>query len=400
VSSELVSTPASGRTRARPVTRKTGVRVDGYRAADRLGGVTVLEQATTSVPLEDVLEREVGSLARLRVPALASLLADERPEPPGPLVITQSDPKVTYLHDDGTERTVRGMIVGSPEAVVEFLLDRFLPKGEGPLAALVTTAQKLARPEGEREIMAALFERHDDPVYQPSFAARGSRRPPRRLAQYALVRDRATFEEELPVTLARPGGKLHAPSLVGPPACGVFAIASVDVRGHAVPRLVYLLPVRGAGGTVLALHDGRGFRWLRSRRDVPADLAMLLEAEGVVARPNFAAELDLLPQAHLEVRCLVRVPPPRVLEEALAAEPRRPRARVFRDPALVLDGRSPVPLSGRESVIDDPAAAAFVLSRTLKGIYVPGEPTPRSFAARVLPDEPAYLVLAVPGGLP
>ena len=68
-------------------------------------------------------------------------------------------------------------------------------------------------------------------------------------------------------------------------------------------------------------------------------------------------------------------------------------------PALVLDSRRPVRLDGSEPLVLDPKDAAFVVSRMTKGIFIP-DGYRRPLPERKLPDEPTFLVLAEPGGLP
>jgi hypothetical protein len=394
-----------------PVVRR-GVRLEGYRAADHFeGGVTVRELVSVALPLDRILKEGIGSLGLLAPPPLMSILADEHLPRTGADALTGRSNEVRYLRDDGSERAVQGLVVheGSISAVSDFLLDHYLPPPRGgALADLVRRAQRLPRDQGQLSVEDALRGAPDgtpdlyggaNTLYGPSGRAR---RRVRRSACNGPVLDRETFEEEFSRAVGTATDVVHVSPLSWFDTVVVAPVA-VSVRGRQIPRLASLLPVESSDGLTFLLHDGRVFRWLRSSRDLSPELSAAFETSGVVGRTCYPIlGVDLLPLPQLEARCLVRMPPQGELAEALAhTRRRRPRSRALSLPGYVLDSRVPVPLTGRETVIEDPDAAAFVLTHTIKGIYLPEEPEPLSFPVERLAGldrEESWLVLAGVGG--
>lgn len=177
----------------------------------------------------------------------------------------------------------------------------------------------------------------------------------------------------------------------------VAARRSVEVEGHSVPRIAFVVKSLRNPGPVIAW-DGKRFHTAAEVGELPVTLLRRLEARGSCMR---GSTVDLAPATHVTPAFLLRLP---TREEAQAARGSRvarlPTA--LERPAFLTDTLRPIRLPRDLPVIDDPRTAIHVLGCTARRIYVPGPvraaPSKGAPAIERLREEPVWAVGVRIGG--
>lgn len=371
------------------------MRVAGYLERDRFPGVTVLERAEAELPLARVCAERVGSLDLLEPPGLARLYAE--PSSWEGAGVWNAYAPLRYRAARGRVRSLPAGLLryASLSELIEFLLERLLPLDGEPLAQAVRNARET--PSSARAVLEEFVLCGGDPDPRPwrrrrRHAARGAPDRPLPLASCGEL------TEALHPHLTSGRRKLLFPASYG------YRRGPVVVRDHLqrvsgaqVPRSSYLVWAQEGDAwsdapCPLLACDGQQVRWLRGPGDLPPAARQGFDGDGRMYR---SADFDVLPLVHLRARCLVPVPPRAALSAALGqAERLGSPHRLLERPAYVLDSREPLLLRGDEPIVDAPEAAAFVLARTTRAIFVPDDRPQTALPLERLPARGGFLVLA------
>lgn len=356
----------------------TGVRLDALRRLPQLDlGVTPYVRETVRLPARLVLERGVGTTGTSRRPRVELL---HPPQVRGrarrrarPQVVPASVCPLRLAGPDGSIGA--SLLVGdSFSSLQQALRQRLEETGDAELRRLVEHLRADKQALGSDAVIETMQRR--------------GRHGPESGPQLLWIE--GEFEDEHPVEVQAPDGSfLRAPSLRDTPVGVVVGTRQVEIGGRLVPRRVFVLQ-SGARGRPL-VHDG--LRLVRGVLDVdriPEEVLDALDADGAV---EVASLRDLLPPGHLGARCVVRVPG-RAELAGLPAKPGRPRLRLLGRPAYALDARAPIELTGKEPVIDDPQAGAWVAQRVSLGTFHPSDEVARRLDPARHPEAPGWLVLA------
>jgi len=374
------------------------MKITGYRKVFSEGGVTVAERVETEISFQSVVARSLAPLDAMPQQGIHAALAsrrsfeEERPRDGGP---------VSFTGDGGREIRVEGIVFwASLTGMVSFFLDRYITESDGLFDGLVKTARN--GDSGARAEIETLITRDGMPT-------RPGRRRQRRLSRngppveptFPCVK-MEDFLENDGKRVSLPGGEHYFCTASSRSEMGL--IARQDLRrigGLEIPRLAFLAPTGDwlndrseATDASYLIFDGECTRWLKTLEDLPPSEMDAFDARGtVLSRSAF----DIFPCPHLKSRCLVRIPGRGEMEAFVQANPsqRRPRRSELARPALVRDSREPVPLGSKIPVVTSASAAFFVLSRLVKGIYLPGDAF-HPFPVNRLPEAESYLVLCEP----
>ena len=351
------------------------MRVTGLVERTRHGAVRVFEEVEDSLTLSDLVGGDVGTLRRREPQGVERVFAEEGRE--GDATLN----RIGTLRL-GDER-FRGVVAHkSWSELVDVLLERW-DVGDDPLSSLVARARRDGR--SARGALERMLRVQEQSIFQ--------RKPPQVLPLWEVEE----LEQRLPAARTPRHAELHGlPTWSG---CQVLvAPDAVEVDGLRVPRqqLVWVFRDHGEEQT-LCLFDGSTVRLAQKLRDFGARALTHFNRGGTWLQTTPS---DVAPATHLRARCLLRLPGRRSLERRFGGQRAgtRPRHSLLRRPGFLLDSRSPIPLTGEEPVLHDPALAAFVLARATDGIYVPTDPPRCAFVSDALPEEESVMILAEPRG--
>ena len=264
-----------------------------------------------------------------------------------------------------------GLIVyDSRSALIDFLLSHWDADGPGELAERLQDIRRGRRTVAQRRVDLETFLRRVDDC--------------RAVADLPLVdADSMNLDHHGWVRLDRRGETYHCRSHND--ALAVAIERTVEVAGVVVPHHEWL--ILGAGRNEQVLHLDRGVtRRYGGYEELPDAVYRRFDEFGKVWP---AAARGHVPMAEMWPRFLLRVPehmdcndvvadPDEALPPCFLVEP-----RLLSDPTRLLD---------ELPIIDDPAAVRAVLSRTVGGVYLPGNPP----AADLEPPSVQLLVGALP----
>lgn len=371
-----------------------------YRKVDACPGIEVFEEVWQQMPLAEIIRRNLGSLARLESPGVRLDFQAHRSGK------NQSDDSfvpcqlINFRHSHGGEKLIQGLIYySSMAALMDFLRERIFPQGQGPLSGLLKRSlDRDGNPDRtflEREIEECCSGRHTVLAFNAG-----------NQVNLPLVRWRRDFRETSLVPIAgldddcwawsfplfdshqvifvldfcRPLGPWQVP---GWQLVKAFdSMAPEPEKFHEMNFMVF---------------DGQTCSWFPSLDEISPGLLENLDRQG---RMFFCSALDILPFSHLQVRAVVRIPPGSDFaaknkdaeDSILATAPPHPH---LSHPALVLDSHYPISLGPQTEVIDSLEATAWLLARTTRGIFIPGQ-VGRLFPAKYIPERESFLILAEP----
>ena len=377
------------------------MKITGYRKVFSEGGVTVAERVEAEITFQTLVARSLVPLDAMPPLGVHTATVDCR----APDNNERRAASPIAFSDGGGERQVDGVLFWSSlTGMMNFLLDRYVAERDCAFDGLVKAAR-----EGESgariELEAALTEgngyRKTSSRYKHSLAAE----PPVRCVKLddffgeGGKRVVLTTGEHYFCTYT---GESRMSFGEGRGTVLVARPASRRLRGRDIPRLAFLAPMgdwlvdadeqTDAG---YLLFDGESHRWLRSLEDLPPADVDAFETHGaVLSKPSF----DIFPCPHLRTRCLIRIPGRSEMEAFVQAHPspRKPTRQELSRPALVRDSREPVAL-GRAPLLTSPGAAFFVLSRLVRGVFLPSDAF-HPFPLGRLAETESYMVLCEPQG--
>ena len=371
-----------------------------YRKVDACPGIEVFEEVWRQMPLAEIIRRNLGSLARLESPGVRLDFQAHRTEK------NQSEDSVVpcqlinFRHSQGGEKLIQGLIYyNSTAALMEFLRGRIFPNGQGPLSSLLK--RSLDR-DGNPDL--SFLEQHIEMCRSGRYTSIAFNAGDQvNLPLVCWMRD---FRETGLIPIAGLDDDLWAWSFpLYDSHRVIFVLDYLRTLGRwQVPgwQLVKVFdamapePERFHEMNFMVF-DGQTCSWHSSLDEIAPGLLENLDRLG---RMFFRSELDILPFSHLQVRAVLRIPPGsdfaaknKDAEDSIKAkEPPHPH---LSHPALVLDSHYPIFLGPQTEVIDSLEAAAWLLARTTRGIFIPGQ-VGRLFPAKYIPEHESFLILAEP----
>jgi len=374
------------------------MKITGYRKAFSEGGVTVAERVETEISFQSAVARSLAPLDAMPPMGLRSALSPRRSfeeeKPP-------AEGRVSFTGEGEREVRLEGVVFWSSlSGMVSFLLDRYLPGGDCLFDGLVVAARS-----GDSGARAEL----EASITRSGTSTRPSWRPSRRLSRndssvdppFPCIRMEDFLEQDgKRVSLSGQEHYFRAYSHRSEMTL-IARRQSRRIAGLDVPRLAFLAPTgdwvqdrsEATEAGYLAF-DGERACWLKTLGDLqPSELDAFDSRGMVLRRPGF----DIFPSPHLRSRCLVRIPGQAEMRDHVEGHPspRRPRRRELTMPAIARDSCEPVPLGDKIPMVTSVASAYFVLSRLVKGIYLPGDAF-HPFPVGRLPEAESFLVLCEP----
>ena len=275
------------------------------------------------------------------------------------------------------------IITTSLSDTLDFLAETAVPCGEGPID------QYLREAAAGSLTAAQLRDRLGNLLWHGGRCRRWSGDEANRRLDLQVLYDAPIAwygdKADLPSSSLTPVEQLDGPHLF-PTEPWRYLVCTVEspFAGLVLPRIAWFRV--DPDEHLLGFWDGDRTHGRTAWDDVPRELRRRLVQHGT-ALPlgRDAEELQFLADVDLEAQFVLRVPPAEP-----APEPRRtrPRQRVLRCAALLVDSRWPIRLParpGRLPVIEDPEVVRYVLHRTTpNGIYVPDMP-PQAQAAAFAP---------------
>lgn len=365
------------------------MKLDGYKIISAGHGIEAWIHAEAEVPLDTVLRRRLASVAG---DGRAQLMESGRWRRSGPprnrdAIMLSSGP-IAFMMPSGEEISGQGVIIGDDEeALIDFLTERYRPVAEGEIECLIRRLRAERAPR--RAVRAQLREALRPGRRSPGLRMRHRSGPSSPAARLAYLRSMRTSPRSTGSPVIADRDETDAFERIElPEGLHAFVAASsgivlrcdvvVFVRGTAVPRTNFL-HVAGDAEDPLLWWDGRAMRRLRSLAEAPEEVLAMIERTGnsVTDVPGaWAGAPELRPLFVMRIRPEVV----RNLERTPRVENTPPPHPVLRNATFLFDTKTTVPLAGRDGsepvIIDDDAAAVFVLERALRrgSIYLPTVP--------------------------
>ncbi len=358
-------------------------------------GLHVMDCTWIDVPLETVIEREMCSNYGLEMPGIRW-----RMKRAGHDYDREQNPSPICFHEEGEKFHLnRGIIYySSLSELVEFIAEKIDPEGEGPLSEIAG----MARTRNGKMDRYLIEDVLDDGLRR--------RRPghfSRRQGSLPLTKLERDDRMDL-LSVSYEGKRFWAWSLFRFMSINViFAFEeNKQINGHNLPRFVLAKPLidtgreERMGDMALLAFDGNRHLWCRHLDDLPPALLSDLDQRGAM---YYLCDFDILPLEHLECMAVVRVPSRDEVKKLIpeigsCIQGNTPPHPCLSTPALAFDSHYPIQLPPDMEVVDAPEAALWFLSRTVKGIFIPGQ-EPRMFPVNNVPERESFQLLTKPGRL-
>jgi|GEM_PF-4979660 len=355
--------------------------------------INIAELQKIDMSLEKIMEDEIGSPMVLHMPGINWTRKikhsdnDERNTRPG---------TIEFFDGKGQRHEIeKGVLFYKSFAeLVDFVAERIDPQGKGMLSDVTRRARGFDGTVHKEKIEAEIGKGN-----------RNRRRAFSRKVGLPLeeVSDTDVDEYVSVRTGEEPAYAWHL--YVG--LCDLVLLAEKDFReldGHRVPYFKFIKPIHSLcpdpeelDGMDFLLYDGEVHTWHQTIEEIQPDVLAEIEEHGEM---YYTSDFDILPMEHLEPLCAVRIPPreemkTHIEEFGASINGTRPPHRLLNDPGLLFDSHYPIPLPQGTKVIDDPRAALWILSKTVRGIYSPRKKA-GMFPVKKIPIEETFQVLTRP----
>ena len=356
-------------------------------------GVTVMELVDVDFPLETIIELGLGCPSTLTIPGIhwtrkfdnASHVENGKPGP------------ISYIDDAGERHHLaKGLVFyGAFSELVDFVVNKVPADGEGDLSEAV---RKLTTINGQ--VNKEMLETR---LGMPANYLSGKYLPLRK--SLPIEQQSANYTSKYaPIT--REGRQVWAWRLSRGMYDYVLA-ARQDYRrmdGHDIPFYRMLKPLQGFSGRPdrsthmdFMVYDGEICSWSRSLEEVPEGFLHEIDDQGTLYQ---ISDFDILPMEHVVPVCAIRIPGQEemkglIKEAGSFTKKDVPPHPLLKSCGLTFDSHYPIPLRDSIEIIDDPRAALWFLSRTVRGIFTPGK-VPSMFPVKLIPENESYQILTRP----
>lgn len=356
-------------------------------------GVTVMELTDVELPLEKIITMELVSLLSLQIPGIhwTGKFNQDNQNGAGKLS------PISYFDETGRRHDLdKGLIFfGAFSELIDFIAEKINFHGRGPLSELARRATGI----GGKPSKQALENEINGTDYGPRYWRRAFKKT-------GLPIEQQSPHETGDYTLINAGEKEVWAWTISHGATDSALLAKQDHReldGHRVPFYKLIKPLQGIYShdnptpMDFMVYDGRECTWSGSLEEIPLDIICEMDDQGGLYHK---CEFDIMPMPQFSPVCLLRIPGREEMEELVkeagnCIKKDRPPDCRLESPGLVFDSHYPLPLPDDLTVVDDPRAALWLLSRTVRGIYTPGK-TPGLFPVKKVPERESYQILTRP----
>ncbi|MBW2149821.1 MAG: hypothetical protein JRI22_22750 [Deltaproteobacteria bacterium] len=331
-------------------------------------GLQVMDCAWIEAPLDAIIEQGICSNHGLAMPGINWRVKQAGWSHPG-----CSCPAPVCFRDDGEKYRLNEALVfySSFSDLVEFIAEKIDPEGEGSLSGIAAMARSCTG-RVDRSLIEDVLNEGPRRRRPPRYARKERNLPLEKLERHERM-------DLVPVSCQ--GKIFRAWSLLRFMSVNViFALEEFkELNGHRLPRFILAKPLTGTGRPResideldLLAFDGDRHLLRRSLGDLP---------------PAMLADLDLKGAMYYLKKLIPEV--------GSCIEDRTPPHPCLANPALAFDSHYPVQLPADIEVVDTPEAALWFLSRTVKGIFIPGQ-TGRMFPVSRIPERESFQLLTRP----
>ncbi len=356
-------------------------------------GLQVMDCAWIEAPMETIIEQGICSIRGLAMPGI-----NWRVRQAGWSHPSYSCPAPVCFHDNGEKFRLNEALVyySSLSELVEFIAEKIDPEGEGPLSGIAAMARSRSG-RVDRSLIEDVLDEGPRRRRPPRYSRKEKNLPLEKLERH---------ERTDLVPLSYQGKIFRAWSLLRFMSVNIiFALEEFkELNGHRLPRFILVKPLTGTGRPResideldLLAFDGDRHLLTRSLGDLPPAMLAELDLKGAM---YYLCDFDILPLEHLECFAVVRMPPREEIKRLISEigsciEEAKPAHPCLSAPALAFDSHYPIQLPADIEVVDMPEAALWFLSRTVKGIFIPGQ-AGRMFPVSRIPEHESFQLLTRP----